>query len=70
MSEEQPKRGGNGFLRRVAILFAFAVIYSKLVLNNPEFIPNPRQSEFLHWFMYGVIAWGIITMLSDRLGRS
>ena len=60
--------GKSGFLRRVAILLAFAWFYATVVISNEEWFPDPQHREWLHWLLYGAITWGVVTMLADRLG--
>ncbi len=67
MSDQQPR--SNGFLRRVAILALIAVVYTRFILEDPYFTP-PERIPLLRICLYGALAWGVITMLADRLGRS
>ena len=60
----------SGFLRRVAILLLFAIFYSHFVLKDSQLIQNEQAREFLHVLLYAAVAWGIVTMLADRLKRS
>jgi len=57
----------SGFLRRVAILLAFAWFYARFVLGTSQFIQDPEKRLYLRWFLYAATVWGIITLLSDRL---
>ena len=59
----------SGFLRRVALLLGFGWFYSRFVLNSSHFNWSPEVRQWLHWILCAGIAWGVITLLADRIGR-
>lgn len=59
----------SGVLRRVVILVAFAWAYAHFVLGNGLLIQDPQWREYLHWFLYAAVAWGVITLFADRIAN-
>ncbi len=59
----------SGFLRRGILLFVFGWFYSRFVLNGSQFIWEPEVRRWLHWLLYAGIAWGVVTLLAERIGR-
>ena len=60
----------SGALRRVVILVAFAWGYSFLVLNSSLFMWSYETRQWLHWLLYGAVAWGVVTLFADRVSQS
>jgi hypothetical protein len=58
-----------GFLRRAIILLVFAFFYSRFVLDDSHFIENAHTRALLRMFLFAAVAWGIITMLAERLRK-
>ncbi len=56
-----------GCLRRVGILLAFAWAYHRLVLGTDHFIPDPNARQYLLYLLIGATAWGIASLVADRL---
>ncbi len=57
----------SGFLRRVVILIIFAWCMHHFVLSGSQYIEDEQQREFLYWFMFAVVGFGVVTMLAERL---
>lgn len=59
----------SGFVRRVILLLTFAWAYARFVLSDAQFIQNEQRREYLCWFLYAAVAWGIVTLLAQRMGK-
>lgn len=56
-----------GLLRRIGLLGCLAFVYERFVLPNPAIAHTPEAATWLRWVLYGAVAFGVITMLADRL---